>query len=169
MFTVTRSSSIGPTGNGNLPRALAVIFALFAPACAFADGFDTFGKQDDLKKTVIIDIGEAEKIDAPIGKLGARETIKLVGKCFEPSSYLGYWGYNSKKAALLLVDQSRSLKIALLENGIGSIKVDVIQVIQVDCVANTGSNLPSDPQKAFELILQKQDAFQKENERLKSR
>lgn len=166
---MTPNSSIGQTGRGKLPAVLAVVLLLLA-ACAFADGFDTFGKQDDLKKTVIVDVGEAEKIDPPRGKLGAREVIKLAGKCFEPSDYLGYWGYG-KKAALLLVDQSRIVKIALLENGSGSIKVDVIRVTRVDCAAITGSDLPIDPQKTLELLRQKQDefdAFQRENERLKS-
>jgi hypothetical protein len=97
-----------------------------------ADGFDFFGKHGDLKMTVIVDVGDAEKISAPYGKYPTKDTIKLAGRCFEPYyPYLGIWGVS--KAALLLVDQNKNIKIALLENSLNSIKVEIISVAQIDC------------------------------------
>lgn len=132
---------------------------------ALADGFDTFGKQKELIRTVVVDVGEAEKIDAPIGNSLAGDTIKLAGRCFKPLGYLSSWGYG-KKAALLLVDQSKAVKIALLENGIGSVKVDVISVTVVPCQANYSDDLSSDPKTALEQLRQRQEALREQYERL---
>lgn len=151
-------------------RAYATIsfFVLLMPTLACGDGFELFGRQDDLKKTVIADVGEAEKIDAPFGKLGASDMIKINGRCFEPIGSIGSWGY-SRKAAFVVVDQTKSVKIAILENRIGSIKVDVIPVIQVDCSLNTSGGLPSDPERLLEALRKRQEALQNELERLKGK
>lgn len=138
------------------------------PALARGDGFDRFGRQDDLKMTVIADVGEAEIISAPFGKLGASDMIKINGRCFEPVGPIGSWGY-SRKAAFVVVDQAKSVKIATLENGRSSVKVDVISVIQVDCSSNESGDLPSDPEKLLEALRKRQEALQKELERLKGK
>lgn len=151
-------------------RAYATIsfFMLLLPTSACGDGFELFSRQDALKMTVIADVGEAEKIDAPFGKLGASDMIKINGRCFEPIGSIGSWGY-SLKAAFVVVDQTKSVKIATFENGIGSIKVNVIPVIQVDCSSNASGDLPSDPEKLLEVLRKRQEALQKELERLKGK
>ncbi|MDN5752537.1 MAG: hypothetical protein L0H15_04540 [Nitrosospira sp.] len=148
--------------------AFAISFALVFPTVAHGDGFDIFGRQDDLKMAVIADVGEAEKIDAPLGKLGANDRIEINGRCFEPVGSVGYWRYG-RKAAFVVVDQAKSLKIAILENGIGSIKVDVISVIQIDCSASASGELPSDPEKMLEILRKRQEVLQQELDRLKSK
>lgn len=147
-------------------HALVISFTLLMPTLACGDGFELFGRQDELKMTVITDVGEAEKISAPFGKLGASDLIKINGRCFDPIGSIGSWGY-SRKAAFVVVDQAKSVKIATLETGIGSVKVDVISVIQVDCSSNSSGELPSDPEKRLEILRKRQEALQKELERLK--
>ncbi len=148
--------------------AIISLFMLLMPTLACGDGFEVLSRQDDLKSTVIVDTGEAEKIDAPFGKLGASDMIKINGRCFEPIGSIGSWGY-SRKAAFVVVDQTKSVKIATLENGIRSIKVNVISVIQVDCSSNASGDLPSDPEKLLEVLKKRQEALQKELERLKGK
>lgn len=147
-------------------HALAISFALLIPTLAYGDGFELFGRQDDLKMTVIADVGEAEKISAPFGNLGARDMIKINGRCFEAIGSIGSWGYG-RKAAFVVVDQAKNVKIAILETGISSVKVDVISVVQVDCSSNASVDLPSDPEKMLEVLRKRQEALQKELERLK--
>lgn len=148
-------------------KMVCTVFAYgIAGNLAFADGFDTFSKQKELIRSVVVDVGEAEKVDAPINNSFAGDTIKLAGRCFKPLRYLGSWGLG-KKAALLLVDQSKAVKIALLENGIGSIKVDVIPVTEALCQANYSDDLSSDPKKALEQLRQRQEALREQYERLR--
>lgn len=151
-------------------NAIVISFTLLMPALACGDGFDLFGRQDDLKMTVIADVGEAEEISAPfgIGELGARDMIKINGRCFEPVGFIGSWGYR-RKAAFVVVDQAKNVKIATLEAGIGSVKVDVISVTQVDCSSSASEDLPSDPKKLLEVLKKRQEVLQKELERLKSK
>lgn len=81
---------------------------------------------------------------------------------------MGLWGLG-RKAAFVLVDQAKSTKIALFDTGIGSIKVDVFLVTQVDCSVSGSSEMPNDPEKALEMLKKKQEILQKELERLKNR
>lgn len=141
-------------------KTTIIYLILLIPTLARGDGFELFGRQDDLKMTVIADVGEAEKISAPFGKFSARDIIKINGSCFEPLGSIGSWGY-SRKAAFVVVDQAKNVKIATLENGIGSVKVDVISVIQVDCSSNASVDFPGDPEKLLEVLRKGKKLFKR--------
>ena len=136
------------------------------PSIVFADVYGLFSKHEELKGHAIIDAGDVEKIDPPFGKLGATETLKLGANCFEPRGYLGYWGY-SKKAGLVLVDRSRTVKLALIESSIGSIKVEVVSVIQIACTTPDSDGLPQDSQQRLQELKRRQELLQRELERLR--
>jgi hypothetical protein len=117
----------------SLRSHLKVILLLAAaPGLALADGFATFSKHEELKGHVVIDAGDFEKIDPPVGKLGGSEVLILNSNCFQPIGLLGLWGYG-KKSGLLLVDRNKSIRVAFLESSIGSVKVESVSVIQVAC------------------------------------
>ena len=109
-----------------------VVALLVIPTAASADGFDMFSRLDEVKKTVIVEAGDAELIAVPFGSVGKRETVKIASYCFEPTGYISGWSYG-KRAVLVLVDQQKNVKLALLDNGIGSVKLTTIAVVQVSC------------------------------------
>ena len=105
---------------------------LLLPAAASADGFDMFSRLDEIKKTVIVEAGDAELVSSPSRSGLSKDVVRLGTYCFEPIGYLSGWSY-SKRAALVVADQQKQIKLILLENGIGSIKVTVVPSIQVEC------------------------------------
>lgn len=135
---------------------------------AHGDGFSLFGKQDELKLTVIADVGEAEKIEAPIGKPNTRDMIKMSGRCFESIAPIGFWPQN-RKAALVVIDQLKNIKIATLEKDVSSIKVELLNVIQVNCNSNYPELSPGTLEKQIEAMKKRQEAFDREVELLKNR
>ena len=143
----------------------AWLFGLL-PSFVHADGYGLFSKHEELRGHAVIDAGDVEKIDPPFGKLGASETLKLGANCFEPLSSLGSWGY-SKKAGLVLVDRSRTVKLALIESSIGSIKVEMVSVMQVACPTTGSDGLPQDPQQRLQELKRRQELLQRELERLR--
>jgi hypothetical protein len=147
-------------------RALVAVTAtlLFRHVCA--DGFDTFSRHEELQNHVIVDTGDFEKISPPFGKLGASDVLKLKSNCFEPIGSLGLWSYG-KKAGLVLVNKEKSVKVALLESSIGSIKVQAVNVIQISCPTADSDGLPVDPQQRLQELRRRQEALQKELERLR--
>lgn len=147
-------------------RALAALTMLTLCQQAPADGFDMFSRHEELQNHVIVDTGDFEMISPPFGKLGASDVLKLKSNCFEPVGNLGGWGYG-KKAGLLLVNKEKGIKVALLESSIGSMKVQVTSVIQVGCPTADSDGLPIDFQQRLQKLRRRQEALQKELERLR--
>lgn len=148
-------------------RLSVALLAIATPFVASADGFALFSKHEELKAHVVVDAGNVEKIEPPFGTLSINEVLKLGGKCFQPLGFVGLSGLE-KKAGLLLVDRFRSLKLALLESSIGSVKVgEVVSVTQITCPSPTSDGLPSDPQQALQELKRRQELLQRELERLK--
>jgi hypothetical protein len=115
-----------------MPFRIAGLLAVLTPLAAVADGFEMFARLDELKKTVIVEAGDAELLPTPFGSLGKKETVKVANYCFEPTGYISGWSYG-KRAALVLVDEQKNIKLALLEDSIGSVKVSTTGVVQVNC------------------------------------
>ncbi|MDD5385454.1 MAG: hypothetical protein PHG89_11325 [Gallionella sp.] len=136
------------------------------PTSTFADGYSMFSNHKELKGQAVIEAGDVEKIDPPFGKIGAGEVLMLGTNCFEPMGAIGTWGF-SKKAGLLLVDRSRNIRLALLESSIGSIKIDIVSVMQVSCPTSGSDDLPHDPQQRLRELKRRQDLLQRELERLR--
>lgn len=134
------------------------------PSLAHADGYGLFSKHEELKNHAVIDAGDVEKIDPPFGKLGASETLKLGANCFQPLGSIDSWGHG-KKAGLVMVDRSRTIKLALIESSIGSIKIEAVSVIQVNCPTLGFDGLPQDPQQQLQDLKRRQEFLQRELER----
>jgi hypothetical protein len=80
--------------------------------------------------------------------------------------YISYWGYGSK-AALLLVNQQKDIKLALIESSVGSIKVDLQSITLVNCPA--GMNVipySDDPEERLRLLQKRQDELKKKLEKM---
>lgn len=136
------------------------------PQAAIADGYSLFSSHEELKDHVVVDAGDFEKIDPPFGKIGASAILKLNSNCFHPSGSLGSWGYG-KKAGLVLVDRKKSIRVALLESSISSIKVEVTLVLQVACPTEDASGLPLNPQQRLQELRRQQELLQLQLEQLR--
>ena len=145
---------------------LVAITTLLMCQYARADGFEMFSRHEELQNHVIVDTGDFEKAGSPVGNLGASEVLKLKSNCFQALGNIGAWGYG-KKAGLLLVNKEKSIKVALLESSIGSIKVQVTGVIQIACPTTDSDGLPIDPQQRLQELSRRQGALLKELERLR--
>lgn len=134
---------------------------------AHADGWALFGKQTEMKNYVIADVGEVSQVDPPINTKWDRDVYQMNGRCFYFSGYMGYWGYGDK-AAFLLVNAQRDVKVALLETSIGSIKVDLQSIVVVECPA--GANVVpynNNPEEQLRLLQKRQEELEKRLEKIK--
>jgi hypothetical protein len=111
---------------------LVILYVTLFSVAAMADGFDTFAAIEKLKGSVIVEAADAEFIPSPRGILSKDVKVKVVNYCFEPTEYFSGWSYG-KRAALILIDQQKNIKLALFDNGIGSVNLSVIAVSQVSC------------------------------------
>ena len=136
------------------------------PQAAIADGYALFSKHEELKAHVIVDAGDFEKIDPPFGKLGTSDVLKINSSCFQLAGSLGSWGYG-KKAGLVLVDRNKTIRIALLESSIGSIKIETMPAVQVACPTEDSSDLPLDPHQRLQELKRQQEFLQLQLERLR--
>ena len=113
-------------------KALAAVFLAFASAQAAADGWDMFGQQEQMKNYIIVDVGEASKVEPPFNTKWDKDVYRMNGRCFMFSGYAGYFGYG-KKAALLLVNARKSIQLALIEPTIGATKVELKSIAMIEC------------------------------------
>jgi hypothetical protein len=114
-------------------KQLCIVISITAiPLSVTAEGFDLLSRLDEIKKAVIVEAGDAEFLAAPFGSIGNMGMVKVSNYCFEPAGRISGWSYG-KRAVLILVDSRKNLKLALLENGIGSVKLTTISVAQVGC------------------------------------
>lgn len=145
-----------------------IVIFLFGliPQAASADGYALFSKHDELKSHVVADAGDVEKIDPPFGKLGATEILKLKSNCFQPATALGTWGHG-KKAGLVLVDKSKTIRVAFLESSIGYIRVETVLVFQVACPTEDSNGLPLDPQQRLQELKRQRELLELQLERLR--
>lgn len=145
--------------------AYALLLAAI-PGVAIADSYGLFSKHEELKAHVVVDAGDFEKIDPPFGNLGSTDVLKLNSNCFRPMGLLGSWG-NGKKAGLVLVDRSKTVRVALLKSGIGSIEVETLHVQQVTCPTEDSNGLPLDPQQRLQELKRQQELLRLQLERLR--
>lgn len=113
-----------------------LFFSINFSTLAFSQGFDMFGRQSELMLMTIVDTGDAEKISLQTRSNRKVEIIKINQRCFEPlNASLDFFDYR-KKAALVLIDQAKNIKIAIIEINIFNIKINTILVSQVSCISN---------------------------------
>ena len=118
----------------------SIRFALFSLVFllsnfAVADEYDYSSKQDELKETVIVEIGNVERLDLQNNKLEMRTSkvvLKLDRTCGVTTGFVDYWGFG-KKAGMLVIDNLSHYKVAVFEKPSTTIKVIIYPVDIVDC------------------------------------
>jgi hypothetical protein len=147
-------------------KLLVATFLAFVSAQAIADGWAMFSQQAQMKNYVIVDVGEVSKVEPPFNTKWEKDVYQLNGRCFLFSGYVGYWGYGSK-AALLLVNAQKDIQLALIESAIGSIKVELQPISMVECPSGTNV-LPysADPEEQLQLLKKRQEELKKKLEDL---
>jgi hypothetical protein len=142
------------------------IFLASVSVQAVADGWAMFGQQEQMKNYVIADVGDVSKVEPPFNTKWEKDVYQLNGRCFLSSGYIGYWGYGTK-AAFLLVNAQKNIQLALVESAIGSIKVEVQPISMIECPSGTNV-IPysADPGERLRLLKQRQEELRKKYEDL---
>jgi hypothetical protein len=116
--------------SGLLVTIFAVVLGGIAPRMAAADGWAINSEQTKLAGWAITETGKVErhwKIDE---HLGSTEWYDFNGRCFLPT-----FGYASmpEAAALLLVDQSKTIHLAILKAVSSDVEIKVHDVRWIQC------------------------------------
>lgn len=106
---------------------------------------------------LIAEVGEARKLDPPINTRWVQDVYQFNGHCF---TSLGYFWFGTKPA-LLLVNDKKQIKLALLETSFSSIKVEVDSIMLVECPSTT-MPYSDDPQEMLRLLEQRQKELQRQ-------
>lgn len=118
----------------NLNRSVLVILSLLASPHTWASGWTLFSKQSEMKSYIIADVGEVSQVEPPINTKWEEDVYQINGQCFYLPGYVGNWSYGSK-AAMLLVNAQKDIKLALFEAWIGSVKADLQSIVLIECPA----------------------------------
>ena len=114
-------------------RLLIVLLAFIVCQIAWADGFSSSSRPNDLKGKTIVEIGDVEKITSPSprGFEVRKDIFKINDICFTLNSYtsLGF----GKKAGLLFEDVGNSYKLVILDPSAGSVDLKIESVSVVQC------------------------------------
>lgn len=145
---------------------LAAVALAMMPLSAHADGWALFGKQSAMKNYVIADVGEVSPVDPPVNTKWEQDVYQMNGRCFYFPGYMGIWGFGGK-AALLLVNAQKDVKVALFETSIGTVKADLQSIVLVECPAGTNV-IPysDDPEEQLRLLQKRQEDLKKKLEQL---
>ena len=150
-------------------KAGALSLAIFASTPADADGWALFSEHAQMKGYFIAEVGEVSKVDPPFNTERENDVYQMNGRCFSFSGHNGYWGYGSK-AALLLVNAQKIIKLALIESSIGSIKTELKSVTMFECPSGTNVvPYSDDPQEQLRLLQKRQDELKKKLEDLQKK
>lgn len=154
-------------------RWILIPLSFLLASLSSAEQYEFLDSHKELKETTIIEVGDVEKLEPPPNVRWTSDVLKIAEQCVQLTGiYPGNWSYG-KKAGVLLVDKFLIYKIALIESGIGSIKVTTAPVEIVDCQSVLSDKSPSmdkilsDMKKRQDMYRRRQEAAQKELERLK--
>ncbi len=96
------------------------------------DTFDSYqSEHEKLKGFVIVDAGNTEKVHMPFDSYQTDAIFKLNSRCFT-SNTLGGIGFVGT-ASLLLVNENKEMKIALIENKMSNLQVNIEPIRVVEC------------------------------------
>lgn len=146
--------------------SLAGVALVAISLSARADGWALFGKQSAMKDYYIAGVGEVSQVEPPFNTKWEQDVYQMNGRCFCFSGYMGYWGYGGK-AAFLLVNAQKDVKVALFETSIGAVKADLQSIVLVECPAGTNV-IPysDDPAEQLRLLQKRQEDLKKQLEQL---
>lgn len=131
-----------------------------------ADVWAIFGNQAAMKNYFIAEVGEVSQVDPPMNTKWENDVYQMNGRCFYFAGYMGYWGYGSK-AAFILVNAQKDVKVAFFESSIGSIKVDLQPIVLVECPSGTNvTPYSDDPEEQLRILQKRQAELKKKLEQL---
>jgi hypothetical protein len=110
----------------------ALLILLTVPLIARSDGFQMFADLSQIKNTVVVEAGTAELVEVRTGAYSRKELAKVGDYCFDTLGSFSGWSFG-KRAALVLMDQKKNLRLALFKNGVGAVEVSTLSVTQVPC------------------------------------
>ena len=91
-----------------------------------------FSEQEEMKGYNIVDVGQVTELNPPINTKWETDIYKMNEYCFSLSGYMGYLGY-AGPAALLLANEKKDIKLAIIKSEIGSLKVQLHTVRMYQC------------------------------------
>jgi len=111
-----------------------LVFALLflCPMNASANGWSLLSQHQQMTGFVIAEVGEVSKVEPPLDTTWNEDVYKMNGRCFFISSYMGYWGYGSK-SALLLVYSAKLIKLAIIKDELGLVNVELKDIRMINC------------------------------------
>lgn len=112
--------------------ALIFLILIITTKTSHAESWGPLSDQASLKNHVILEAGDASEVEPPYGVKWSSDVFQMNNRCFIFQGFLGYWGYGSKPA-FLLVSEQRNLKIAIFESSAGSIKVELKNITLIQC------------------------------------
>lgn len=114
-----------------LPTTIAVALTQnYVDAAGFGG---IWSDHDQLKGSVIVDVGDAREVPPPTGASWKNQVYSLNSRCFTIFGYIGYWGFGGKPA-LLIVNEKKMIQLAILEtSSFGGIDVNTHLVQMVNC------------------------------------
>lgn len=150
-------------------KAGALSVVILAPTSVCADGWAIFSEQAQMKGYVIADVGEVSEVDPPFNTDWENDVYQMNGRCFSFAGYNGYCGYGSK-AALLLINAQKNIKLALIESSIGSIKTEMKSLTMLECPSGTNVvPYSDDPEEQLRLLQKRQEDLKKKLEDLQKK
>lgn len=150
----------------SVSSAVSIVLVALLPGFAVADGYALFSKHEELKRHVVVDAGDFERVVPNDGSLPASVVVKLNSNCFQALGALSSWGFG-KKAGLVLVDREKSIRIALLEASVGSIKVETVQVVRVSCSSGGAYGSSIDLDEREQQLNRLQELFRAQQEQVR--
>lgn len=105
------------------------------PKFVFADNWETFGKQEQMIDHLIVDVGNVTTVSLSLDPKKKKEIYRIGKTCFVLDDVISYSNINSK-AGILLLNDNKDYKLALIDTAILAIKVDLEEVTIVDCISS---------------------------------
>ena len=122
---------------------------------ASADGWATFSHHSSMKGYVIVDVGDVSEVQPPFNTKWSENVFQMNGRCFTFPGYMGIWGYGSK-AAILLANAQKDIKLGLIGSSMGSIKIELQSISPIKCPSSTNVLPHSDnPEEQLQLLKKK--------------
>lgn len=113
-------------------KVILMAYLCLYSIAANCSGWDSFGDHSQLKGYFVVDVGEVSEVPAPANTTWNDPLYKMNDRCFTFFGYQGYWGYGTK-AGLLVVNDSKLVKLALVETSISSVKVELKNITLYKC------------------------------------
>ncbi|OQW69536.1 MAG: hypothetical protein BVN34_04270 [Proteobacteria bacterium ST_bin12] len=134
---------------------LTLILALLSPL-VFAEDFDIYSNHKELIDSQILDVGQVVKMKNESYDYSSGAKLKFGSNCYTSyDSNIGGAGWNDgdNKPAFLISSRYGGQQIAILQNRVNSVGLNVFNVSETPCKQEEYS----DPKKMIELM-QKQNA-----------